>query len=290
MRTSELRGSDCGIAQALGVLGDGWGFLILREIAAGTTRFDAIAKALGISRRALTETLASLQADGILQRSAYQEHPPRYEYELTAMGSASLPVLLALQEWGDRFVAGDGTLTARPTDAEAQRAAALVGTKVPTLSLQGHDGARYSLSEPGTWSVLFLFPGAFAPAEDGYPAGWGSIEGTAGCTIEATSYAAAEPALRAQGVRILGVSTQRSEQQARFAEHAGLNYPLLSDADAQFAVALRLPVFRVGGLERYKRVSLLIDGAGIIRAVQAPITDPEGSIDEMLRTTQELMA
>lgn len=60
MRRTDLADADCGIAQALGVLGDWWTFLIVRDVAGGTTRFDALQRALGVSRRALTERLAAL--------------------------------------------------------------------------------------------------------------------------------------------------------------------------------------------------------------------------------------
>jgi len=61
-----------------------------------------------------------------------------------------------------------------------------------------------------------------------------------------------------------------------------LPFPLLSDADLMLAGALRLPTFRVAGVDRLKRLSLLVGPDRVVRAVQYPITDPASSVDEML--------
>src|SRR5258706_12271899 len=83
VRHEHLADADCGIAQALGVMGDWWTFLIVRDIAGGTTRFDALQRELGVSRRALTERLAGLVEHEGLHRQRYSPHPPRLDYLLT---------------------------------------------------------------------------------------------------------------------------------------------------------------------------------------------------------------
>nr|BFE57231.1 hypothetical protein GCM10020063_017570 [Dactylosporangium thailandense] len=269
MRHEDLADADCGIAQALGVMGDWWTFLIVRDIAGGTTRFDALAKGLGVSRRALTERLGALVEHGVLRRRPYSQHPPRHDYVLTPKGEGLLPVLVALQDWGSRHVMGDGSLDAIGTEAEARRVHALVGHPVPGLHNKN-------------WTVLYCFPGAFAPGAGGHPPGWGDIPGATGCTLESLTYAQREPAFRELGADIRGISTQRPDQLRAFAEHARLPFPLLSDQDVRLAAALRLPTFRVAGADRLKRLTLLLDPAGAVRAVQFPITDPAGSVDAML--------
>ena len=263
--------ADCGIEQALGVLTDGWTFLIVREVAGGVTRFDALQRELGMSRRALSERLAHLVENGVLRRAPYSEHPPRFDYLLTTKGEGLLPVLIALQDWGTRHVMGDGSLTATaaPTSAEARRVHGLTGHRVPGLSVEAP-------------TVLYFFPGAYAPGAQGYPPGWGDIPGAPGCTLESATYAARAPEFAAYGIRITGVSTQRPDQLDAFAEHAQLPFPLLSDQDGRIAAALRLPTFRAGGTDRFKRLTLLVDERATIRAVQFPVTDPAGSVTEML--------
>lgn len=267
--------ADCGIEQALGVLTDGWTFLIVREVAGGVTRFDALQRGLGMSRRALSERLAALVENEVLRRVPYSQHPPRFDYLLTAKGEGLLPVLIALQDWGTRHVMGDGSLTATaaPTSAEARRVHGLTGHRIPA----------FSVTAP---TVLYFFPGAYAPGAQGYPPGWGDIPGAAGCTLESATYAARAPEFAAHGVHIKGVSTQRPDQLAAFAEHARLPFPLLSDEDGKLAAGLRLPTFRAGGADRFKRLTLLVDAGATIRAVQFPVTDPAGSVAEMLDVVQ----
>ena len=68
------------------VLGDWWNPLIIRECLYGVHRFDDFQKWLGIGRNILAKRLAQLVERGVLERKLYQEHPPRYEYHLTAKG------------------------------------------------------------------------------------------------------------------------------------------------------------------------------------------------------------
>ena len=275
MRHVDPVDADCGIAQALGVLTDGWTFLVVRDIAGGVTRFDALQRELGVSRRALAERLASLIEHGVLRREPYSEHPPRFDYVLTPKGEGLLPVLMALQDWGDRHVMGDGSLTATaaPASGEARRVHDLVGHRVPGVT---------------EWTVLYFFPGAFAPGSQGLPPGWGDIPGAAGCTLESRTYAARAADFTAAGVGITGVSTQRPDQLEAFAAHARLPFPLRSDQDGRLATTLRLPTFRAAGVDRFKRLTLLVDPGATIRTVQFPVTDPAGSVDEMLTQVRAL--
>ncbi|CCH18570.1 winged helix-turn-helix transcriptional regulator [Micromonospora lupini] len=289
MRRDDLADADCGIAQALGVLGDWWTFLIVRDIAGGTTRFEALQRELGVSRRALTERLAALVEHGVLERRPYSAHPPRHDYLLTAKGEGLLPVLIALQDWGTRHLMGDGELTATADDAsaEARRVHALVGRRLPEVALAGTDGRPVALTAPDVWSVLYLFPGAYAPGTHAYPPGWAEIPGARGCTLESTTYADRYPAFAAAGVRVRGISTQRPDELAEFAAYARLPFPLLSDQDVRLAAGLLLPVFSAGGVTRFKRLTMLIDPTSVVRAVQFPVTDPAGSVDEMLALARD---
>lgn len=290
MRREDLTDSSCGIAQSLSVVGDWQSLLIVREAAAGVTRFEGFARELGLSRRALTERLGSLVEHGVLERVPYSERPPRHDYRLTASGEGLLPVLLALQEWGTRFVMGDGALSGELGAGDLARARALEGSRVPEVALTAHDGSTVRLVDPGRWTVLFFFPGAYAPGTHGYPPHWGEVPGTAGCTIECVTYGRRHADLAAAGARVLGVSTQHPEQLAAFAAHAELPYLLASDQDGLAASALRLPMFRAGGVDRLKRVTLLVDPEGAVRFVQAPVVDPAQSVEDVLAIVRELVA
>lgn len=102
--------SSCAIARSLGVLGERWTFLILREALWGVTRFAQFRDALGIAPDVLTERLNKLVEYGVLTRSPYQEpgSRPRFEYELTTAGRELQVVLGALQQWGDEYLPRPG--------------------------------------------------------------------------------------------------------------------------------------------------------------------------------------
>lgn len=96
----------CSIARATDLFGDAWTALIMRDVITGVTRFDDLARDLGISRKVLAARLARLVEEDVLTRERYQDHPPREHYRATAKGEELYPVLLALMAWGDRWYAG----------------------------------------------------------------------------------------------------------------------------------------------------------------------------------------
>jgi DNA-binding HxlR family transcriptional regulator len=98
----------CSMAGALGIVGERWTLLVLRDVFLGVRRFDDIQSSLGVARNVLQARLERLVEEGLLERRLYQEHPPRHEYRLTEKGMDLWPVLVALLKWGDRHVYPDG--------------------------------------------------------------------------------------------------------------------------------------------------------------------------------------
>ncbi|NUR07034.1 MAG: redoxin domain-containing protein, partial [Nocardioidaceae bacterium] len=237
MKYTELTDAECAIAQALGVVGDWWTLLVVRDVAGGLHRFDALQRELGVSRKVLAQRLAGLVEHDVLEKRLYSERPPRFEYHLTDKGRGLLPVLIALQDWGTRHVLGDGSLTATSaaTSLESERVHDLVGRRLPGLDLAGADGRSHDPVGPTPWTVLYCFPGAEAPGGRGYPPGWGDIPGAPGCTLESTTYRDRHGDFAAAGATVHGVSTQRPDQLAAFAGHTRLPFPLLSDVDLALA-------------------------------------------------------
>ncbi len=284
MRYTDLADADCSIAQALAVVGDWWTLLVIRDIAGGVHRFDALQAEAGMSRKVLTERLKSLVEHGVLEKRLYHPNPPRYEYHLTASGRGLLPVLVALQDWGSRHLMGDGTLSATSTQdsAETRRVHALIGTRLPELALDSSAGPPTDPVADAPWTVLYCFPGAYAPDTQGYPPGWSSIPGAIGCTLESSTYRDRLDEFTRRGARVYGVSTQRPDQLAAFADHARIRFPLLSDADLRLSAALRLPTFRAAGVDRLKRLTLLLAGDRTVRGVLYPLDDPAGSVEDAL--------
>ena len=289
MRRSDLSDAECTIAQALAIVGDWWTLLVIRDVVGGIHRFDQLQAELGVSRKVLTERLAALVEDGVLEKRPYHARPPRYEYHLTEMGHGLLPVLVALQDWGSRFVTGDGSLTAttEPESAEARRMHALVGTQVPPLLLRAADGSTVDPVATTPWTVLYCFPGAYAPAPGAYPPGWGAIPGARGCTLESVTYRDRLDEFTARGASVYGISTQRPDELEAFAAHERIAFPLLSDQALDLIGALRLPTFRAAGADRLKRLTLLVRHDRVVAGVLYPLNDPAGSVQDALALIDE---
>jgi DNA-binding HxlR family transcriptional regulator len=93
----------CSIERSLGVLGERWTFLILREALWGATRFRDFHAALGISTDLLSDRLATLVDAGVLEKRPYREpgERARHSYHVTEAGHELVVALGALQQWGD---------------------------------------------------------------------------------------------------------------------------------------------------------------------------------------------
>jgi DNA-binding HxlR family transcriptional regulator len=104
MRDDNFCNSNCPFTRAIGTVGNKWKPIIINVIGTRTIRFgqlDAIVP--NISRKVLTEQLKELEEDGLLERFAYKELPPRVEYKLSEKGLAFLPILEAIKAWQGKF-------------------------------------------------------------------------------------------------------------------------------------------------------------------------------------------
>jgi DNA-binding HxlR family transcriptional regulator len=110
---------ECSIARALGVLGERWTPLVLRELVFGVHRFDAIAAATGAPRDVLTRRLRGLEQAGLVERRRYHDRPPRFEYHATDLGRDAGEVLLALMAFGDRHLSTEPPVRWHHGDADA---------------------------------------------------------------------------------------------------------------------------------------------------------------------------
>ena len=104
MRDDNFCNSNCPFTRAIGTIGNKWKPIIINVIGTRTIRFgqlDAIVP--HISRKVLTEQLKELEEDGLLERWAYKELPPRVEYKLSEKGLAFLPILENIKEWNLKY-------------------------------------------------------------------------------------------------------------------------------------------------------------------------------------------
>jgi DNA-binding HxlR family transcriptional regulator len=108
---TRLRRSDCPIANTLDVVGDKWSLLVVRDLLHGKKTYgEVLDSPERIPSNILAERLKRLEAAGLVVRSAYQQHPVRYDYTLTDKGLALGKILLSLVEWGKRYIPGTRTL------------------------------------------------------------------------------------------------------------------------------------------------------------------------------------
>lgn len=97
---------ECPVAITVQLIGNKWKLLILRNLRMRPWRFNELQKSLeGISQKVLTESLRSMEADGIIVRTVYAEVPPRVEHSLSELGETMRPILDAMEKWGNDYKA-----------------------------------------------------------------------------------------------------------------------------------------------------------------------------------------
>ena len=94
----------CPVATTVRLIGSKWKLLIIRNLLQRPWRFNELKKNLeGISQKVLTDSLRSMEADGIVTRTVYPEGPPRVEYALSELGESMRPVMDAMEKWGINY-------------------------------------------------------------------------------------------------------------------------------------------------------------------------------------------
>ena len=99
----------CPVETTLTMISDKWKVLILRDLLTGTKRFGELKKSLtGVSQKVLTSQLREMEENGLVERKAYPEVPPRVEYTLTETGYSLKPILDAMSAWGADYQTKNG--------------------------------------------------------------------------------------------------------------------------------------------------------------------------------------
>ena len=92
---------ECPVATTVQLIGSKWKLLILRNLLVRPWRFNELRKGLdGISQKVLTDSLRSMEEDGIITRTVFPEVPPRVEYALSDLGESMRPIIKAMEEFG----------------------------------------------------------------------------------------------------------------------------------------------------------------------------------------------
>jgi DNA-binding HxlR family transcriptional regulator len=95
---------ECPVATTVALIGSKWKLLIIRNLLQRPWRFNELKKDLdGISQKVLTDSLRSMEEDGLITRTVYPEVPPRVEYALSDLGLTLKPVLDSMVAWGNAY-------------------------------------------------------------------------------------------------------------------------------------------------------------------------------------------
>jgi DNA-binding HxlR family transcriptional regulator len=143
---------NCSVADALGLIGEGWTILIIREAFFGSRRFEDFQKHLGIARNILTTRLQKLVEGVILERKPIKEGAKRHEYKLTPMGRDLYPVLITLTQWGDRWLRTENGAPVKFVERDT-------GKEIAKVTIQNKNGKEIKARD------LVLIPGPGATDE-----------------------------------------------------------------------------------------------------------------------------
>jgi DNA-binding HxlR family transcriptional regulator len=145
----------CAIAQTLNQVGDWWTLLIVRDAMKGARRFSDFHESTGIAKNILTDRLNKLVDNGIMCREEVGVRGQRQEYVLTERGEALFPILMDMQQWGDKWVYGDSEAPVELFDVRTGEQLAPIqvanesGEEVTHRDLGSRDKALRSMREAG---------------------------------------------------------------------------------------------------------------------------------------------
>ena len=153
MLRRDYEGQVCSIARALELVGDRWTLLIIRDVTLGLRRFDEFLESLGVASNVLTDRLNRLVDEGVLERVRYSERPQRFEYHLTRKGRELGVALLALMQWGVRYLSDKPPRIARRRSDRSPisvRVVARDGAVIPPHDLELVPGPGLRPTRAGT--------------------------------------------------------------------------------------------------------------------------------------------
>ncbi len=108
MRRKNFDHLECPLAKTLGVIGEWWDLLIIRDLFYRINTFTGLSEDLGVARNILTDRLKKLEKTGIIEKKVYHERPRRYEYRLTEKGKDLYPILMVMAHWSEKWESPDG--------------------------------------------------------------------------------------------------------------------------------------------------------------------------------------
>lgn len=107
MKWNDHNSKLCSIARTLGLIGEPWTLLIIRNSFLGAKRFEDFQSQLGLTRHVLSDRLKMLVANEVLKKVPYGEKAGRFEYRLTTKGRSLYPIIVTMTNWGDTWMSDE---------------------------------------------------------------------------------------------------------------------------------------------------------------------------------------
>lgn len=167
-----------------------------------------------------------------------------------------------------------------PIPVDDGMAAHLEGMQLPQVLLYSTKGPLVDLSALKHRLVVYVYPLTGRP-EVALPEGWDEIPGARGCTPQACDFSHHYQELQALDTAVFGLSSQTTDYQLELKHRLHLPFDLLSDSGFLLHSTLELPVFKVGALQLYKRLTLIAE-QGIIKKVFYPVFPPNQNATQVI--------
>jgi peroxiredoxin len=155
----------------------------------------------------------------------------------------------------------------------------LTGMKFPDIELSCTDGKNVNISKQSGKIVIYIYPMTGRP-NVALPKGWDSIPGARGCTPQSCSFRDLHDDLK-EHAQIFGLSSQDTDYQKEARIRLQLPFELLSDSTFSLKKLLSLPTFTSEDIERYKRVTLIMQD-NVIKKVFYPVFPPDQNARDVL--------
>ena len=161
----------------------------------------------------------------------------------------------------------------------------LTGLEIPDIVLKATNKEEINIGTLSGYTVIYIYPMTGQP-NVALPDGWNDIPGARGCTPQSCSFRDLHDDLK-KHAHIFGLSSQETAYQQEAKQRLHLPFELLSDTGLQLNQQLSLPTFTVENIERYKRVTLIIEN-NIIKKVFYPVFPPDSNAGEVLDWFEKL--
>jgi peroxiredoxin len=160
----------------------------------------------------------------------------------------------------------------------------LTGSNIPEIILNSTHNEEVNIGKLSGYTVIYIYPMTGQP-NVALPEGWNEVPGARGCTPQSCSFRDLHDDLKTHA-QIFGLSSQETDYQQEAKERLHLPFELLSDTNFLLKQHLSLPTFTLDGIERYKRITLIIK-ENSIKKVFYTVFPPDQNASDVLNWLKE---